>query len=342
MRKRVASIVGLWLLAVAGATQAQTTVVAPSAAQRCLTRGEVLLGTPEYPQRALERKASGRVTVELEFSAPDAAPRVLKIDSKSGDDADAFERAVRDFTAAYRVPCLRADERSLLNQEFVFVPHDLRGVTMMASRDEQSVRAERLRRCMRHGKPDDKPAYPLPDLRVERQGTAILRVEFTGPDEAPRVAVLDDGGSRWFGEGARDYALGYRMPCHDRSGSVDVVQLYVYKIEGGSRIVLTDMAFLSLLRSIKGIRSASVYFDFNTMGCPFDVHFQPMQPHAPNTVGEVGPPNPERRFFLDWLSRQQLDLPQRELNAVIGQSALVSVPCTVLNLGQRSGGGGSQ
>ena len=30
--------------------RAQTTTVAPSAAQRCLTRGELLLGTPAYPQ----------------------------------------------------------------------------------------------------------------------------------------------------------------------------------------------------------------------------------------------------------------------------------------------------
>jgi hypothetical protein len=305
----------------------------------------VLLGTPAYPQRALEYKASGRVKVELEFSAPDAAPRVLKIDSKGSDGsehADAFERSVREFIAAYRVPCLRPNERSLLNQEFVFLPQDLRGVTMMSSKDEQSVRAERLVQCVRNLRPDEKPTYPMHDLHAERQGTAIVRAEFMGPDEAPRVTVLDDGGSRWFGEEARDHALRNRMPCHDRAGPVDSVLLYVFKLEGGSRVVMNDMGLLTLLRSIKGIRSASVYFDFNTMGCPFDLHFKAMQPHALNQLGEIGPPNPERLFFLDWLSRQQLDLAPRELNAVIGQSARVSVPCTVLNLGQRSGGGAAQ
>ena len=345
MRRSIASSLGLLLWAAMVASHAQVTVTAPSAAQRCLTRGEVLLGTPAYPPHALANKASGSVKVALEFSAPDTAPRLLKIEAQGtdGDEhTDAFERSVREFIAAYRVPCLRADEKSLLNQEFVFTPHDRRAVTIMASHDEQSMRADRLRGCMRHLKPDDKPVYPPVDLRDERQGTAVLRVEFIGPDTAPRVAVLDDGGSRWFGEEARDYAVGFRAPCHDRAGPAEVVQLYVFKIEGGRRVILQDMAFLTLLRSFKGIRSANVYFDFNTMGCPFDVHFQPMQPYARNTTGEVGPPNSERRFFLDWLSRQQLDLPPMALNAVIGQPTRVTVPCTLLDLGQRLGGGGSQ
>jgi hypothetical protein len=335
-------LLALCLLAPLGAQAQQITVVAPSAAQRCLTRGEVLLGTPTYPQRALEAKASGRVTLELEFSAPDAAPKVLKIDAKSAEDADLFEASVREFVKAYRVPCLRPEEKSVLNQEFVFLPHDLRGVTMMASQDEQSQRTENLRRCMKHLRPDDKPAYPSQELRAERQGTAVVRAEFVDAEGPPRVTVLDDGGSTGFENGAREHALRFRMPCHDGAGPVEVVQLYQYRIAGASRVVLSDMQFLALLRTIKGIRSAVVYFDFNTMACPFDVHFVPMQPHALNQVGEVGPPNPERRFFLDWLSRQQLDLPRQQHNAVIGQHARVTVPCMVLNLGPRAGGGASQ
>jgi hypothetical protein len=93
---------------------------------------------------------------------------------------------------------------------------------------------------------------------------------------------------------------------------------------------------------LKGIREANVYFDFNTMGCPFDVRFDPQQPVLPNGVGEVGSSNPERRFFLDWLTRQQLDLPKQQLNALLGQQAVVTVPCTVINLGARQGGGGSK
>jgi hypothetical protein len=339
MRLRSAWLVAVLLFAAAAVARAQTTVAAPSAAERCLTRGE---GTPAYPPQALEVRASGRVLVELEFAAPDASPRLGKIEAQSDEFADAFERSVREFIKAYRVPCLRADEKSLLKQEFVFSPHDLRGVTMLTAQDEQSARAQRLRRCMLHQRPDDKPAYPLVESSRGRQGTAVVRAEFVSPDEPARVTVLDDGGSHWFGEVARKHALGYRLPCHDGAGAVDVVQLYVFKMDGGDRVVIKDMGLLSLLRNLKGIRSTSLYFDFHTMGCPFDLRFTAMQPHALNQVGEMGAPNPERRFFLEWLSRQQLDMPQRELNALLGQSALVSVPCTVLRLGQQSGGGGSQ
>ncbi len=343
--QRLALVVGMVLVAATGVSHAQTTVVAPSAAQRCLTRGDVLLGAPAFPQRALQFKASGRVTVELEFTAADAAPRLLKIESKDvgrSEFAELFEKSVREFIQAYRVPCLRQDEISLLNQEFVFLPQDLRGVTMMALEDEQSAREQRLRGCMLHQRPDDKPSYPAADLRAERQGTAVVRAEFVDAESPPRVTILDDGGSGSFGARARNYALGWRLPCHDGAGSVSVVSLFEYRIDGGSRVVLTDSSLLTLLPAIKGIRSANLYFDFNTMDCPFDVHLQVMQPHAFNRVGEIGTPNPERRFFLDWLSRQQLDLPPRELNAVIGQSARVSVPCTILNLGSQSGGGASK
>ena len=145
------------------AANAQTTVVTPSPAQRCLTRGELLLGTPIYPQKSYEEKASGRVTVELEFRAADAAPRVLEIEAKTSDGsvhADRFERAVRDFIGAYRVPCLALNETARLKQEFVFVPHDGRGVTLMASSDEATRRAGQLLRCLRHQEPKNPRSSP--------------------------------------------------------------------------------------------------------------------------------------------------------------------------------------
>lgn len=327
------------------AANAQTTVVTPSPAQRCLTRGELLLGTPIYPQKSYEEKASGRVTVELEFRAADAAPRVLEIEAKTSDGsvhADRFERAVRDFIGAYRVPCLALNETARLKQEFVFVPHDGRGVTLMASSDEATRRAGQLLRCLRHQEPKKFPEYPISDLRAERQGTVVVRLEFLDADGPARIKVLDDGGGTRFDAVVSAYAAGYRLPCHDLAGPVDMMMLYVFKLEGAQRVILKDVPLLTLVRAFKGIRSANVFFDLNTMSCPFDLRFTPMQPHAPNTIGEIGDTNPERRFFLDWLSRQQLDLPKREVNALLGQHAVVSVPCTVINLGQRTGGGASQ
>ena len=224
----------------------------------------------------------------------------------------------------------------------MFVPHDGRPVTMMVSSDDREQRAGKLSACMSHSDPGRKLTYSPLALRDGLQGTAVLRVEFADNASAPRITVLDDGGHAGFAAEAREHAIGYRLPCHDNAGTVDYIQLYVFKISGGSRIVLKDQPLLALLCGLKGVRNANVYFDFKEMGCPFDLKFAPMQPYAPNRVGEVGEVHPERRFFLDWLSRQQVDLPRRDLNAVIGQDTLVSVPCTVLNLGNRPGGSASQ
>lgn len=338
----------LWCLAgvvMTATAHAQTTVVAPGPAQRCLTRGGVLLGTPVYPQQAYEEKASGVVTVDLEFSAPDAEPSLRNVEGKSSDGeryAGMFERSVRDFARAYRVPCLQGGETARLRQEFRFLPHDRRNITLMTSSDERQVRAGKLLSCVKHQQPKVVPDYPVADLRAGRQGTAVLRLEFSSQDGAPQTTVLDDGGGRFFGEVAMAHASGYRLPCHDRAGPVDFVQLYVFKIEGDPRVVLRDMPLLTLMSHFKGIRSANVYFDTNRMGCPFDVSFELMQPHALNEVGSVGRPDDERRFFLDWLRRQALDMPAKDANALLGQHALVSVPCVVINLGSREGGGASQ
>jgi hypothetical protein len=240
------------------------------------------------------------------------------------------------------VPCLPLGERTQLRLEFLFVPSDGRPVTLMAASDPEAARAERLRRCISHMRPKQTPDYPVFDVRREHQGTAVVRMEFSDRESPPRVSVLDEGGSASFGTTAAEHATGFRLPCHDGAGPVPVLTLYVFKLAGAIRVVLRDLPLLTLVRSFRGVRQANVYFDFNAMGCPFDVHFSPMQPHAPNWVGEVGNPHPERRFFLDWLSRQEFDLDPVQVNQVLGQQAVVSVPCTVLNLGSRTGGGASQ
>jgi hypothetical protein len=322
---------------------AQVTMVAPSPVQRCLTRGEVLLGTPEYPQRAYARKERATVTVDLEFLRPDAAPRVVRMEARADQGSDGeFEAAVRRFIGDYRVPCLEQGRSATLRQEFVFIPTDGRPIAMFATADSSGLRADRFRQCLKHLNPGALPFYPNSALRGEQQGVVVLRVVFSNAGGPPRVEVLDNGGSRALLHSASTHAEDFRLPCHDGAGEVAFLQYYVFQIEGGARVAMRDMSLLTLLRSLKDIDKANVYFDFNAMACPFDLQFGPRQPHAPNMIGEVGDSNPERRFFLDWLSRQQLELPRPELNALLSQEAVVSVPCTVLNLGQRSGGGASK
>jgi hypothetical protein len=331
--------------AATGSALAQSSAVSPTAAQRCLTRGELTLGTPKYPDTAYQVRAKGRVTVELEFSAPDAPPKVVKLEAKSEDGsrhATAFERAVEEFIAAYRIPCLPPGEKSRLTQEFAFEPFGKRDVTYIASFSADEQRADKFRGCVKHLTPDKRPEYPHADLRAERQGTAVVRAVFKDGANAPAVNLLDEGGSRWFGETGLAHAQGFRMPCHDGAGAVEFVFHYQFKIEGGNRVALTDAPLNTWVRYFKGYRDANVYFDTNTMGCPFEVDFTLMQPYSLNRVGEIGKANPERRFLLDWLTRQQFDFPAPSLNRLLGQRAVLTVPCMVLDVGGRSGGGASK
>lgn len=321
----------------------QVTQVAPSPAQRCLTRGTVLLGTPEYPPAAYEARQGAQVEVDMAFAGADEAPQVRRIRVKAAERFDGdFERSVRTFVRTYRVPCLSGGETAAMTQEFVFVPHDGRPVSLFATHDPTAARRAKLVQCMRHLNPGTLPQFPTQELRAERQGNVVLRVSFDGAESAPKVETLDDAGSSWLARSAAAFAGNYRLPCHDGDGPVAFTQFYYFRIEGASRVVLRDLSLLTLVRSFKGIERANVYFDFNEMGCPFDIRFGPRQPTLPNDVGEIGGALEQRRFFLDWLSRQQLDLPPKELNALVGQAAVVAIPCTILNLGARTGGGASQ
>lgn len=338
--------IALAALASAGlllAAQAQTIAVEPSPAQRCLTRGEVLLGQPEYPQKAYELKQGAKVNVTLRFAGRDTPPTIEDISAK---EVMAFEpdflASVKRFVEAYRVPCLPDGTADTLKQEFEFLPHDGRPVTLFASEGPADERRGRLTKCIQHVRPGTTPEYIYSDIRDERQGRVLLRMAFVDGQSPPRVEVLDNGGGGGLAVAASVFAKGYRLPCHDGGDPVTTTGLYIFRIEGMGQTILKDLPLRTLLVSFKGIRQANVYFDTTRMGCPFDLRFSPYQPHMRNKVGEVGTTNAERRFFMDWLSRQELELPKADANALLGQSALVHVPCTVIDLGSRQGGGGSK
>lgn len=333
--RRLLALVGL---CAAGSAVAQTTVVAPSAAQQCLTRGDVTLGAPVYPQRQFELKEAGTVVVELRFDRADAPP---KAEVLQPDVRDAFVEAVLAFAKAYRVPCLESGQTAQLRQEFVFRPTDGRRVQAFLPADAEAERAARLSRCMKHAGRVARPSYPEAALNAGEQGTVFLRLKFSDSNGPPQVTSLDRSVSRALVREATDYAEGLRMPCHE-GAAVETAIMYRFLYKDGPRVALTDPSFVKFLAGVKGIRSANVYFDFSTMGCPFDLRLRMLQPFAPNDVGELDAPHPERRFFLDWLSRQQLDLDARTNNMVLGQHMDLRVPCTVLSLGNQPGGGASQ
>jgi hypothetical protein len=336
MRRLLLAMAGL---GAAGAVSAQTAVVAPSAAQQCLTRGEVTLGAPVYPQREFELKESRTILVEMRFDRADAPPKVEVV---APDVRDAFVESVLAFAKAYRVPCLQSGQTAQLRQEFVFRPTDGRRVRAFLPADADSQRAARLSKCMRHVDGAVRPEYPEAALNAGEQGTVFLRLKFSDANRAPEVTSVDRSVSRALVREATYHAEGLRMPCHDGGPAAEAAVMYKFLYEGGPRVALTDPSLVKFLGAVKGIRSANVYFDFNTMACPFDLRLRMFQPFAQNEVGELDAPHPERRFFLEWLSRQQLDIDARSNNMVLGQHMDLRVPCTVLSLGNQPGGGASQ
>ena len=338
MDPAVRFVFALMVASVAPGVLAQQQTLTESETLACLTPVVAERGTPKYPEASFERRDGGKFAVTLEFTAPDRAP---KVNFGGAGDQSELKDAVLDFVRAYRVPCLQPGQVATLSQEFVFVPTDDRRVRWHAPVDDDDRRRERLAKCVKHQAPGSGPSYPASALNNGIEGTVVLKVSFAAADIPPSVEVLDNAGSDRLAEVAKEFARGWRMPCHE-GASVSVNQLYSFRIAGEPRMVLKDLSLVTLISGFKGIRQANVYFDFNEMGCPFDLRFALYQPHSPNRVGEVGDALPARRFFLDWLRRQSLDLPAKQRNAIQGQITTVSVPCTVLKLGTMTGGGASQ
>lgn len=331
-------LIALMVASVASGVLAQQQTLTESETLACLAPAAGERGAPKYPEASFERRDGGRYAVTLEFTAHDSAPKV-NFDGDSG--LSELKDAVLNFVRAYRVPCLKPGQVVKLNQEFVFVPTDGRRVRWHAPVDDDDRRRERLAKCVKHQSPGSGPGYPATALNNGIEGKVVLKASFAAADMPPKVEVLDNAGSDRLAQAATEFARGWRMPCHE-GASVSVNQLYDFRITGEPRMVLKDLSLVTLLSGFKDIRQANVYFDFNEMGCPFDLRFALHQPHSLNSVGEVGDTLPARRFFLDWLRRQSIDLPAKQRNAIWGQITTVSVPCTVLKLGTTAGGGASQ
>jgi hypothetical protein len=323
----------------AAAVAQVTAAPAVSRAEECLQPAAAQRGAPLYPPELLERKEGGKVSVELTFTEPDERPQVKVVDEEGHR---LLIGAVLDHVRTYRVPCIAPGQQPVvLRQQFVFIPTDGRKVTYTRPIDADVARVDVLLRCMTHVEPQSKPDYPSAALQLNEQGTVALRLTFRDKERAPDITVANDADSARLARGAQSYAQGYRLPCHD-GRPAELVMFYDYRIQDAPRTVLRDQDLLTFLRSVRDLKKANAYFDFNQMGCPFDVRMSLYQPFSANRVFQVGQPNLERSMFLDWLSRQELNIDRRTLHRVLGQQWTVSVPCTVLHLGASAGGGASK
>lgn len=313
------------------AAAAPNATLAPSAALACLTPAAKDRGQVAYPPELLARKDGATVPVELVFKDGRSAPEMkLRGDWRDAPDRR-FVDAVQDHVQSWRVPCMAdAGPPTRLQIDFDFVPND--GRKVMASGPHDTAQQDRRRQlaCLTHVDGEAKPTYPAIAQGQGEQGHFVYRMVFSAPDQPPATTLLAYNGPRSLSHATEHFQRGLRLPCL-QGAPVSSLQVYNFKIEGGSRDVLRDMSLLELLQSTVNVPQPA-YFDLQTMGCPFALRLTYYQPHASNTVQQLDNTHPARQALMDWLSRFQLRLPERLNTSLVGQSATVSVPCGTIDL----------
>jgi len=327
MRGRTALLAG-WALACSVAAHAADESLAPSAAVSCLTPLPEQRTKVVYPPDLLLRKDEGTVSVELTFTAADRPPSIKVLDDNP--PYDALAAVVREHVETFRVPCMKAGDPPVkLRQDYVFIANDGRKVMSSDPRDmADDARKERWS-CLKHVQGETRPAYTTSMRRDDIEGNVYVRLRFTGPDVPPEITVLASSHSK-LAHSMREYAEGLRLPCVTAE-PVEWRVMYHYRLDGGRRTVLKDLTLMNLLRASKPPLPPA-YFDFNTMGCPFDVRLSYFQPHSRNGVQQIENVHAARQPFLDWLAGLTLKLSERENTAVLGDTLTVSVPCGKLDL----------
>lgn len=325
-----------WLFAAAAlgvlatGAQAQESELSSSPAQRCLSPGVDDRVKPVYPPRLYELKTGATIDAELVFTAPDRRPKV-RIDG--GSDIE-FDNAIEDYAKQLRVPCMTAGgEPVRLRQTFVFVPNDGRKVAWTTPVDEADAGREEQLKCMVKPSPT-MIRYPSAMMMNGRETNVLVRARFFDPTAAPSFEVIYDGGHRSFAQAVAGYLGELRLPCLS-GGPIDDNFEFQFRLDSGGtlkRHVLKDLPLQSFLAAVKPIKPGSVYFDTNTMKCPFDVRVRSRQPVEVNKVEELEEDVPARHAFLDWLAERELNLDRNAIGELYGQSMVVHVPCARIDL----------
>jgi hypothetical protein len=322
------------LAGAAGSALAQDIQIAPSAALQCMTPPAHERGEPKYPEAALRDGRGAELEIELEFRGPRSRPRLKVLDGVGGP----FLEALEEHVSGLRVPCMPDDGPPVrLHQRYVFNPAAQDRVSWSSPVDEAQAGRSALLACMRHVRPGSLPVYPIGAERAGFVGRVVAELTFTSADGPPEIRLQPERANGSLLASAEAWAQGWRLPCWD-GVRTRVLQTFVYSMEGEAQSGFLDLTLMQLLGNVKGIGSQRLRFDFRTMGCPFEVQLQYLQPHWRNRLGVRGPEVLARAPFLEWLAGIELALPGRSLRAVYGATAKFEVPCALLDLDpQRKG-----
>lgn len=331
-KRLAASLLGAaaWLLSASAAHAQAESELSSSPALRCLTPASDDRVKPPYPPTLYEAKIGASIEVEFEFTAPDRRPKV----HIEGQPRDEFEDAIEDYAKQLRVPCMTAGGAHVhLRQTFDFTPNDGRKVVWTTPVDEADAGRQEQLKCIVKPSPT-LIHYPAAMMWDGREANVLVRARFSDPTTAPSFEVIYDGGHRSFAQAVVGYLGELRLPCL-AGGPVDDNFEFQFRLDGGGKLtrrVLKDLPLQTFLAAVKPIKPGSVYFDTNTMKCPFDVRLRSRQPLEVNKVEELEEDVPGRHAFLDWLAERELNLDRNAAGEVYGQSMVVHVPCVKIDL----------
>lgn len=323
-------------LALGAAAWAEDAPLTPAqqAALACMTPDAAGRAALKYPEKPLEYADGGTVTVDLTFSAPGRAPRIEILPQPRGKAVwPEMEHAVRQHVETFRVPCLPADSPPVtVRQEFVFrvddEPRKVAGNNVeMESRPDTP--AARWGHCLTHVDPKATLEYYDRERERELQDSVVLRLAFTDPEQPPDITELASQHTP-MARRTLAYAQGLRLPCLPPGERVSLVRIYQFRLLGGDRVFLRDMALVPFLSQAKDIPSAR--FNLNDMACPFEVRLTYRQPTLPNHVAQLGTSDARREPLLQWLTTLTLKLPKQQQMLAFDQSMVLSIPCGSIDL----------
>lgn len=298
----------------------------------CLTSTQPQYKRPEFPEAALKAAQIAVTRILLRFVAADQAP-VVEVTYNSGDES--FARVVREFVANYRLPCLNAAAGAVeATQEFQFVSRGQEPLIVLnPPRSNDRTIAQLDAECLASIKSAAPPDYPAESRKRGEYGSVLVRLKFLSSDAEPEVTVLYDSGSRLLANVVRASVSKYRLPCmKPGEPPMGAIQRFQFSYGGAESKLQANVTLIQLAAMIKDVAAQKVRFDFNTMGCPFDLKFSLYRPYTVNSVSEVTTSDPNRRELLEWLRGASLDIPGHAMKTVIGNTTTVSVPCGVLDL----------
>lgn len=308
----------------------------PSAALECLTPRLAERPQPIYPPQRLERKEGARFELELRFDHPQRGPRIRLLPGTEGIGPDRdFVDAAREWASALRVPCLAADAGPVfLRQRFEFEPLAVGRASAGLPEDPDVERRSRIKACLSHAEGRPRPRYPVQDVAAERQGNVLARLVIRSADAAPEVEILTEPPRARFGAVVREWASGLRAACFDGGEPVRLGYVFSFLIPNGDRVLIPDLDLPRLVNALDQYPSP-VLVDTREMGCPFDLRITYHAPFLDNRVLEVGDTVPARAPLLQWLRKVSLRINTDRPNRLLGDSFILSVPCTSLEIQPR-------